>query len=333
MTTIIWLEHMYQPAWNFTAHGTWNPQRMINECYRPNAHLMKRLGVKIAMNITQTMREFFTQNNALDVLDIYTSLGAQIEYVGSTAHHILCTEEYTPVLAQELRDQHAFIAHQFGQSPRIFFPPELAIDHTTARAAAAGYRGIIVSGGSPNFATNETSGIFSHHGLKIFAHNPSLSAQFSFPAAPFTSDNDLEPIMHALDQYQLPVLLAFDHETFGGYHNPHAIAMKQRFFELAIARGWTFAHPNELLDTPAFGTVDLAPTTWAGSYAKWNTMPEREHAIRNALATLNDGNEHFLRKYVLPSCHLHADYATDKFWEYLSKMPAPTNIFTPNPAH
>ena len=132
MAKIIWFEHMYQPAWNNEAYGSWDPKRMIDECYRPNALLMKECGVKINMNITQTMFEFFKVNDALDVLEIYKELGAQIELVGSTAHHILAIEKYDIVLPLEIEDQKRFLQHYFGQTPNVFFPPEMAIDESTA---------------------------------------------------------------------------------------------------------------------------------------------------------------------------------------------------------
>lgn len=315
---IIWFEHMYQPSWNFDAYGSWDPQRMIADCYRLNAKLAQEQGVKITMNMTQTMYDFLKRNDALDVLEIYKQLGQQIEFVGSTAHHILCIDKYRQVIPQEIREQHNFIKHHFNQEPTTFFPPEMAIDTTTTTIVAnAGYRGLIVSGGIPNFATHDTTGIFESNGLKIFPHNNLVSAQFAFPVNGFSSDHDLGLVMDKLDEYELPVLFAFDHESFGGYHNPHVFEMKKRFFELAKERGWEFVHPRDLLDIQSFGTVELQPTTWVGSYEKWDQMPERWTAIGEALAGITSDNEHYIRKWVLPSCHLHIDYATDKFWEYI----------------
>ncbi|MBD3319010.1 hypothetical protein GF342_03815 [Candidatus Woesearchaeota archaeon] len=323
MTTIIWFEHMYQPAWNNNAYGTWDPQRMIQECYRPNAKLMKKLGVKINMNITQTMYDFFKENHALDVLEIYKELGAQIEYVGSTAHHILAIDQFARVLPAEIEQQHTFIEHYFGQSPTTFFPPEMAIDNTTETTAKnAGYKGLIVSGGKPNFATYETTGVFENQ-IKIFPHHNNLSGQFAFPVNGFSSDHDLQRVIDTVEQCTLPVLFAFDHESFGGYHNPNVLAMKKRFFETGKERGWNFVHFSDLLDSKSYGRVTLQPTTWVGSYGKWDKMPERSAVITKALASMTMHNQQYLRKWVLPSCHLHVDYATDLFWNYVRKAQIP----------
>jgi hypothetical protein len=319
---IIWFEHMYQPSWNFKAYGQWDPQRMINECYRPNAQLMKEQGVKINMNITQTMYDFFKENNALDVLELYKSLGAQIEYVGSTAHHILSTTQFEKVFAVEEREQRTFIKHYFGQEPQVFFPPEMAIDeHSESRVAAQGYKGMITSGGSPNFSSFETTGVFENK-IKLFPHNNIVSGQFAFPVSGFSSDHDLQDVMSKVESYTLPVMFAFDHESFGGYHNPKVLEMKKRFFELAKEKGWEFVHFSELLDTQAYGTVQLHPTTWVGSYEKWDKMPDRSKAIQEVIEEMTPATSYFVRKWVLPSCHLHVDYATDQFWDFVHQIPA-----------
>ncbi len=316
---IIWFEHMYQPSWNFVQRDGWDPKRMIDECYRPNALLMKKLGIKMNMNITQTMHEFFTQNNALDVLEIYKELAhqGQVELVGSTAHHILAIQRFAKVLNDEIRDQHRFITLYFGKEPTVFFPPEMAIDQDTENLVAShGYHGIIVSGGTPNFAGWETTGVFENH-IKIFAHNGILSGQFSFPVNGFHSDHDMDFVFRKIEEYQLPVLLAFDHESFGGYHNPHMLKMKQRFFEIAKGKGWEFVHFSDLLHEQPYGCVPgLKATTWVGDYSKWDALADRTAMIDKILDRLTPENAFFVRKWILPSCHLHVDYATDLFWEY-----------------
>lgn len=319
---IIWFEHMYQPSWNFTARPGWDPKRMIEECYRPNALLLKKLGVKINMNITQTMYDFFRQNNALDVLEIYKELAqqGQIEIVGSTAHHVLAIKRFHKVLSDEIRDQHRFVTLYFGNEPKVFFPPEMAIDeHTEGLVASHGYKGLIISGGTPNFASWETTGIFQGT-IVLFPHNGVLSGQFAFPVSGFSSDHDLDLVLRKIEDYQLPVLFAFDHESFGGYHNPHVLKMKERFFEIAKQKGWEFVHFSELLDEPVAGVLPgLKPTTWAGDYGKWDKMQDRNAAVDKALQALTPENAFFLRKWVLPSCHLHVDYATDLFWDYVKE--------------
>ncbi|MBI4145436.1 hypothetical protein HY493_04505 [Candidatus Woesearchaeota archaeon] len=320
MRRIIWFEHMYQPSWNFTKREGWDPKRMIDECYRPNALLMKRLGLKINMNITQTMFDFFKQNDAMDVLEIYKSLGAQIEYVGSTAHHILAIQRFKKVLPQEIRQQHAFIEHYFNQSPKVFFPPEMAIDQETEHLLKSlDYQGMIMSGGTPNFAGWETTGTFKGaSGLMLFAHNGILSGQFAFPVNGFHSDHDLQLVLDKIESYQLPVMFAFDHESFGGYHNPHQLEMKRRFFEIAKEKGWEFVHFSDLLNEPVYGSLPtLQPTTWVGDFSKWDRMPDRNAAINAAMESMTPENELFVRKWILPSCHLHVDYATELFWDFV----------------
>jgi len=316
---IVWFEHMYQPSWNFVQRQDWDPKQMIDECYRPNALLMKKLGVKINLNITQTMYEFFKRNNALDVLEIYKELAHQgkVELVGSTAHHVLAIQRFSKVLQDEIRDQHQFITLYFGKEPAVFFPPEMAIDQDTENLVAShGYKGMIVSGGTPNFAGWETTGVFENR-IKIFAHNGILSGQFSFPVNGFHSDHDLDLVLRKIEEYQLPVLLAFDHESFGGYRNPQMLQMKARFFALAKGKGWEFVHFADLLDEPAYGKIPgLKATTWVGDFSKWDKMADRNAAIDKALQEMTPENAFFLRKWVLPSCHLHVDYATDLFWDY-----------------
>lgn len=289
---------------------------MIDECYRPNALLMKKLGIKINMNITQTMFDFFKENDALDVLEIYKQLGSQIEFVGSTAHHILAIRRYDRVLPEEIVHQERFINLFFGQSPKVFFPPEMAVDEDTEHLVASlGYKGMIVSGGKPNFDSYETTGVFDSR-IKLFPHNNFVSAQFAFPVNGFTSDHDLNAVLSAIERYDLPVLFAFDHESFGGYNNPQVLHMKERFFEIAKQQGWEFVHLSELLDLPAVAKVFLKPTTWVGDFSKWDKMADRHQVIDRALAKISVENQHFIRKWILPSCHLHVDYATDLFWDY-----------------
>ena len=323
---IIWFEHMYQPSWNFYAYtdrlGSWDPKVMIERCYRPNALLMKKLGVKINMNITQTMFDFFRKNDAMDVLEIYQELAkkGQIELVGSTAHHILAIAKYKKVLPDEIAMQERFVKLFFGQSPKVFFPPEMAVDETTqSTIKALGYKGLITPGGLPNFNSWDCTGVFKGE-VVLFPHNNFLTGQFAFPIGGFTSDHDLNAVMAKIDSYELPCMIAMDHETFGGYNNPYMLEMKQRFFELAKERGWEFVHFSELLDEEPVGNIDiLKPSTWVGDFSKWERMPDRVEVINKALEKISIENQFFLRKWVLPSCHLHIDYATDKFWDYCRK--------------
>lgn len=320
---IIWFEHMYQPSWNFRPytdkHGSWDPKKMIEKCYKPNALMMKRLGIKINMNITQTMFDFFRINNALDVLEIYKELArkGQIELVGSTAHHILTISKYRKVLPEEIAMQERFIKLFFGQSPKVFFPPEMAVDETTQDIVKSmGYKGLIVPGGEPNFSSWDVTGIFKGE-IILFPHNNFLTGQFAFPIGGFTSDHDLNAVLEKIESYELPCMIAMDHETFGGYDNPHMLEMKERFFEIAKSKGWEFVHFSELLDEEPFGIIqNLKPNTWVGNFGKWEQMPDRVEAINKALQRINIENHFFIRKWILPSCHLHIDYATDLFWKY-----------------
>ncbi len=325
MTKILWFEHMYQPSWNFKAYedkwGKWDPKKMIDECYRPNALLMKKLGIKINMNITQTMFNFFKENDAMDVLEIYQELAGkgQIEIVGSTAHHILAIQKYSSVLDKEIQMQTRFVKIFFNQSPKIFFPPEMAIDENTESLVEKnGFKGIIVSGGKPNFQTYDTTGIFENK-IKIFPHNNICSAQFAFPVNGFTSDNDLDMVFQLLERYQEPVLFAFDHESFGGYNNPHMLKMKERFFQMCVEKGHEFVNFSDLMQHRIYGKVELKATTWVGDYSKWKKMPDREFMIEKAIEKVNKRNGFYIRKWILPSCHLHIDYATTLFWKYCAE--------------
>ncbi len=313
---IVWFEHMYQPSWNFYSYnsadkGSWDPKRMINDCYAPNLEFMKECKVKINMNITQTMFDFFRLNNSLKILEGYKKLGKQIEYVGSTAHHILAIQKYAPVLKDEIMMQERFIKHYFNQNPKTFFPPEMAVDETTLPLLKSmGYKGVVLSGGLPNFLSYDTTGVFESD-IRVFPHNNLLSSQFSFP-----SKNDIGLVLDKMDSYNEPATFAFDHESFGGYFNPHVLELKKQFFSAARERGWKFLQFKDLMKKKTYGYVNIKPTTWVGDYGKWEVLKDRIEAIDYALKNLNSDNQFYLRKWVLPSCHLHIDYATELFWDY-----------------
>jgi len=184
-----------------------------------------------------------------------------------------------------------------------------------------GFKGMICSGGTPNFAGWETTGTFqTDSGMVLFPHNGVLSGQFAFPVNGFSSDHDLNMVLEKIEHYQLPVMFAFDHESFGGYHNPHVFKMKERFFEIAKEKGWEFVQFSDLIDEKPYGTIpNLQATTWVGDYSKWDKMADRNQAIDKAMESITPDNELFVRKWILPSCHLHIDYATDLFWDYVKE--------------
>ncbi len=315
MGGIIWFEHMYQPVWNYASYGAWNPLEMIEKCYKPNVELLNQFNIKMNMNILQTMYNFFKTNNALDILEQYRKLSYKIEFVGSTAHHLLCTKDYSSLLTDEIKEQEKFIKYYFNQSPKAFFPPELAIDETTERLVKnLGYELLLVSGGYPNFQSYDCTGTFKSQ-MSILPHNNLLSSQFSFP-----SKNDVNLVLEKLDKYEEPTLLAFDHESFGGYNNPNSLKLKEQFFTQAMERGHKFMHLKEVLNKKPLGPVTLKPTTWVGDYNKWTSMKDRIETVKTAMKLLNPENQYYIRETILPSCHLHADYATDQLWKYAEKI-------------
>ncbi len=316
---IIWFEHMYQPAWNFHSYGSWQPKRMIRQCYKPNVDYLLSADkkIKINLNITQTMFDFFRFNNSLSILRKYKELSdkGRVEIVGSSAHHILMLKKYETVLRREVLQQEWFLNYFFEKKPKVFFPPEMAVDESTIPLLKGlGYEGILVSGGEPNFRSYDCTGVFESNGMRVLAHNNLLSSQFSFP-----SKDDIGLVLRKLETYDEPAVFAFDHESFGGYNNQHVFELKKKFFSEALERGYRFLTVSEAIKRKPLGLVDIKPTTWVGNFSKWDQMQDRWNIIDKALREINDANDEFVRKYVLPSCHLHVDYATNWFWEYSKK--------------
>jgi len=217
---VVIILHAYQPI----TQDKEILERIINNCYSPFFRkLIENEDVKITLNISGCLLEKLSIEYP-EIIRLVEQgiLNNQIELMGSAFYHPILPLISDEDMQYQIQKQTNTISGLFNLKPKIFFPPELAISHNVVEQAEKNNFDIIIS---PSNSNNLTYGgiyeIDEEKNIFILKRDKEISNKIAFDEFKRDITQTVGAIRKEYSQFNLPIVLAMDLETFGEHHGDY----------------------------------------------------------------------------------------------------------------
>lgn len=199
-------------------------ERIINNCYSPFfKKLVENNEIKITLNISGCLLEKLSIEypEIIKLVEVGI-LNNQIELMGSAFYHPILPLISNEDMQYQIETQTNTIAGLFNLKPTVFFPPELAISQRVIHQAEKNNFDIIIC---PSNSIDLTyGGIFEIDEEKeifLLKRNKEISNKIAFDEYKRDIAQTINAIKKEYNQFNLPLVLAMDLETFGEHHGDY----------------------------------------------------------------------------------------------------------------